>query len=178
MFFNFGADDNAVQRWKSFIYQKKEYSLAHINAQKVHYQISNKVLLFYVTYSHHCFCKTELGYNDSPDFLYPFDKDPRHFHFERYELSLKLTEVINNLPGNKVFHGGHGSYLCIELIDEQGNIVYYQVVFTVFRSAKKFRLHVTSAYPLPSKPRGRKVKFERIALALLQGRKLPRPPKN
>lgn len=177
--FNFGPNDNAVQEWKSFKHGQIEYSFDHLKAQKIEFQISDKVLTFYITFSHHCFCKTEADYNDKDELLYNYDKDPRHFHLKRYELSLKIGDVIKDLPGKKVFHGGYGSYLCIELVDEKGISIYYQIVFEVFRSAKKLRLHVTSAYQLQGKPpRGQKVKFDKIALAIFQGRKPPQPSKN
>jgi hypothetical protein len=82
------------------------------------------------------------------------------------------------LPELFVFHGGYDSYCCISLKDEQGTEITYQVAFSVFRSKKKLRLHIESAYPLNSNVGKKKpVGFLKIAWALLKNKPLPKPKK-
>ncbi|HFF1503567.1 TPA: hypothetical protein ACGBEO_004859, partial [Escherichia coli] len=46
-----------------------------------------------------------------------------------------------------------------------------------FREKKKLRLHVTSAYPISEKQKGKSVKFFTIAYNLLRNKQLPQPSK-
>ncbi len=175
--FNFGHNDSATQQWSSFEHNDTIYDLSHLNAKKVVYIDHEKSAeyTFYVTYSHHCFTKTEEGYNDAIDFRFDHYKDPRHFHPKRYNLSLMLPEIIENLPDKHVYHAGYSKYACCEIEDKDGNIVHYQVVFEVFRSVKKWRLHISSAYPLNTRPKAKPVKFIKIGRAMASGNKLPGP---
>ena len=170
--FNFGTEDRAIQKWGGFSNQDEVLYLDHLNAHIVEYVLEPGTYKFYVTYSHHCFTKTELG-NDSPNLLYHHHKDSRHFHHERYHLSLQLPDIIRELPTRFVFHGGRKDHYCTAtLTQSDGTEVDYLIVFTVFRSIRKLRLHVTSAYP-KKRGKARKVKFESIVKALQHGRKLP-----
>ncbi len=128
----------------------------------------------YVTYSHHVFAKTEEGYNDCDALWFSHSTDPRHFHEQRYQLSLQLPGIIKRLPELYTFHGGGNGYCTCQVVDNQGRKVDYQVVFTMFKSIKKLRLHVSSAYE--NKPgKTKKVRFEKIVKAVHEGRKLPGP---
>lgn len=169
--FNFGHEDNATQNWGVF----NGYDLRHLNSSLVKYIFDDQEYKVYVTYSHHCFAKTIPGYNDQAQMLFPHPKDPRHFHHERYMLSLELPNIIKELPTLYTFHGGgKDNYCSCKVVNQEGKSIDYLVVFTVFRSIRKLRLHVTSAYPeTPGKTN--KVRFEKIIKALRSGRKLPGP---
>ena len=47
----------------------------------------------------------------------------------------------------------------------------------VYRASKKYRIHVTTAFPIDERPRPRKVRFSIIVKALASGRQLPKPQK-
>lgn len=173
---NFG-DDYAIQKWSTFVRGGESYDLSHLDVSLVKYEIESKSYEFYVTYSHHCFAKTVVGFNDCESWLYPFDKDPRHFHKERYRLSFGLPRIIQALPTSNTYHGRAGSYAVCEITNSFGQQVFYQVVFKVYRASKKYRIHVMSAFPIDERPSPRKVRFSVIVRALASGKELPKPQK-
>ena len=61
--------------------------------------------------------------------------------------------------------------------EEKEKIIYYKVVFTVYRHEKKFRLHVISAYPIDNWEKLKPVGFFKLAHNLVKGKKLPTPQK-
>ncbi|MVF14810.1 heat-shock protein [Ketobacter sp. MCCC 1A13808] len=167
--FNFGPNDTAIQQWGCF----DKWALSHLDAHQVVYAFSDgSQYTIYVTYSHHCFAKTVKGYNDHANLLFPHSKDPRHFHQERYQLSLYLPDIIPQLPELYTFLGGGGGYCSCKVLSHEGKEMDYLVVFKMFKSINKLRLHVTSAYPY-QRGKTRKVGFEKIVKALHEGRKLP-----
>lgn len=174
--FNLG-NDRHIQHWRSFSIESDTYDLGHLDAEKVCYWINQVEYRFYVTYSHHCFTKTVAGLNEAVKYLYPSPKDKRHFHMERYRLSYELPRIIKALPDAITYHGRRGSYAVCEIITSEGDTIYYQVAFSMFRVNKKYRLHITTAFPLPARPKVKKVRFERIVKALAAGKKLPLPQK-
>lgn len=159
--FNFGPGDKHIQQWRDFTHPSTgiSYSLAHLDAHIVTYPSGFKV---YVTYSHHCFCKHEPRFNDSDDWSYYHPKDPRPFHAKRYELSKGLQSVVQNLHTAYIGHAGHGDYATIPIGELDGKQLFYKVAFTAFRSNKKLRLHVTSAYPIDIREKLKKIKLEVI----------------
>ncbi|NRB42290.1 MAG: heat-shock protein [Pseudomonadales bacterium] len=170
--FNFGHNDPHIQNWGCFTYQGAELSLEHLNAHKVRYESESQAYDVYVTYSHHCFAKTEDG-NDAEVLLFQHKKDPRHFHKERYDLSLELPRLIPMLPELYTFHGGgRDQYCSCKLMNSAGEEINYLISYTVFKSIKKMRLHITSAYPADTGKK-RKVGFMKVLTALHQGRTLP-----
>lgn len=178
----FNLDDNEVQQWKAFEHSSGNvYSLEHLDAELVTYQDDknpNITYKFYVTYSHHCFAKSddELSEEDNQINMYPSPKDRRPFNLRRYILSFHLPDIVKSLPDLFVFHGGYDSYCSVTMKDENGQQITYQIAFSVFRSKKKLRLHVESAYPLDEDlGRKRKVGFLKIARALLSNKRLPKP---
>lgn len=170
--------------WQPFKYQGKTYDLSHLDAHKVIYiqkKIKDKAenrYTFYVTYAFHCFAKDypHLTALERQDLLYTTIKDSRAFCFIRYNLSLSLPEIINNLSESFMFHSGYESYATYVLKDADGNQVDYYVSLVVYKEKKKLRLHVKSAYPL-NKPLGKRKKtnFFAIAYNLRKGKKLPTP---
>jgi hypothetical protein len=178
----FNLADDEVQCWSPHTHVTGEvFSFEHLDADVITYQDSKQANIcykFYVTYSHHCFTKDDDTAQSEQNraIQYPSPKDPRAFHIGRYNLSKSLPKIIRTLPEQFVYHGGYDNYCSAIFKDAQGNEIVYQIVFSVFRSQKKLRLHVESAYLL-EKGLGKikKVKFEKIAWALLKNRKLPGP---
>ncbi|EON4716246.1 TPA: stationary phase growth adaptation protein, partial [Escherichia coli] len=85
--------------------------------------------------------------------------------------------TILALPESNVIHAGYGSYAVIEVDLDGGDKAFYFVAFRAFREKKKLRLHVTSAYPISEKQKGKSVKFFTIAYNLLRNKQLPQPSK-
>jgi hypothetical protein len=185
---NFNTVATEVKRWREFTVNGVTYDLSHLDVHWVEYtdnrdQDNIHVYKFIVTYSMHCFAKDqdELTEEERQALMY-FAKNPKNekrpFNLERYYLSKQLPEIIKSLgeASSYVFHAGYGNYATAKIIDADGNEFEYFVAFSVFREAKKLRLHVQSAYPLDTaKGKRKKVGFFVIAHNLLKNKKLPEP---
>lgn len=166
-----GPNDHHIQKWNSFNHPNGgTFDLSHLDAHAVSYPSGHTV---YVTYSHHCFCKEEAGLNDCHEWQYYHPKDPRPFHIHRYELSRSLREIIEKLHLAYIGHAGFDDYATIPIGQVNGRETYYKVTFAVFRSNKKLRLHVTSAYPIEIREKLKKIKLENILEKVLR----PKSPK-
>jgi hypothetical protein len=173
--FNFGHDDGKVQIWKAYEKDGVTYELNHLNAHEVDYTSKEgDKYRVYVTYSHHCFAKDDPSMENQKGWLYAYDKDPRPFHVRRYELSKNLPSVIEGLMSAHTFHAGGDSYAVCPAKLGDGQEVFYQVAFVVYRSNRKLRMHVKSAYPLDKRPKVKKVGLSNILKALLKGKPLPK----
>ncbi|HGS4928096.1 TPA: heat-shock protein [Vibrio parahaemolyticus] len=175
----FNLPDNEVQRWKAFKCGDQEFDLAHLDAQKItftHPERNEHYTLFF-TISNHAFTRSISEKEQvSKEQIYPYPKDPRVFDEERYTLSHYLPEIIETLPEQFCYHGGHSRYCSCKLKDDEGNDIYYQVVYRVWKNRGKLRFHVESAYPLHERlGRVKKVNFWVICHNLLTGKKLPKP---
>ncbi len=175
-----------VIKWWPFVDAKGTiWDLSFLDAHEVIYthQSESKADLeyrFFVTYSMHCFTKEypSQSKDEKKALMYNSTKESRPFCRIRYELAkLHLKKTIFSLDKQVVCHAGYGSYAIIETLNRQNEICYYYVPFRVFREKKKFRIHVTSAYPVDSKPTGGKVGFFRISYNLFNGKTLPTPLK-
>ena len=161
--------------------------LSFLDAHKVTYkhEAAGKPTItydFWVTYSFHCFAKdyTHLTDAERAILMYHAPKDSRPFCYVRYNLAKQyLKAIIENLgsPGVIVRHAGYESYATSKIITEDGKELWYFVPFRVYREFKKFRIHVTSAYPEMTNSGGGKVGFFTIAHCLKTGKKLPTPHK-
>lgn len=110
--------------------------------------------------------------------MYHAPKESRPFCERRYELSrAHLPDIVTNLGTAWISHARRGSYATVRVLDKDGTHLWYYVPFKVFRQQKKFRIHITSAYPMDKKPGGEKVGFFTIARNLRNGKKLPKPKK-
>tara|TARA_R110002012_G_C11636917_1_gene610275 strand:- start:372 stop:917 length:546 start_codon:yes stop_codon:yes gene_type:complete len=176
-----------VTKWTPFVYGEDIYDLSHLDAHKVTYTHSSPgkpdvVYDFWVTYSFHCFAKdySVPGSTAQEHLMYSAPKDKRPFCFKRYGYSKAyLRNIISNLGSTeiKVTHAGYSSYAAHKVICDDGSELWYFVPFKVYKEKKKFRIHVTSAYPLDKEPGGGRVKFFTIAHCLKTGKKLPKPHK-
>jgi hypothetical protein len=170
--YNFGSEDQEVQVWTNFETDEHTYDLSHLNACRVDYIGKKNTYAVYVTYSHHCFTKDQEGYNN--DLPYPYPKDQRNFHNLRFQLSLNLPNIIDELLTAYTYHAGGESYAVCEGVSRDNNTYYYLVAFSVFKSQKKLRMHIKSAYQLDDRPKVKKVKFETILHNLSKGKPLPK----
>lgn len=164
-----------IQKWRAFKLNAHEVTYTHSVEGKIDIEYR-----FFVTYSSHCFTKADD--HQTPEeqaaLMYSTGKEKRPFCERRYQLASKyLRDIICLLSQQKVIHAGYVSYATVEVGLENGETGYYFVIFKAFREAKKFRLHVTSAYPVDSKPAGAKVSFFVIARNLKANKPLPQPPK-
>lgn len=137
---------------------------------------------FWVTYSFHCFAKDydHLSDEDRQRLKYDAGKDTRPFCYTRYELAKAYLRPTIEALGSEdvlVMHAGYESYAATKIVDSNGVDKWYYVPFVVYRYQKKFRIHVTSAYPVGDRPGGGKVRFFVIAHNLKTGKPLPLPPK-
>ncbi|MFH7588108.1 hypothetical protein [Oceanimonas smirnovii] len=177
-----------VMQWRPFEPQGREpVDLSFLDAHKATYihQAEGKPDIkydFWITYSFHCFAKDypDLTQKDREALMYHAPKEARPFCYRRYGYAKKyLRKVIESLgtPETRVVHAGYGSYAAVEITDDEGNQLWYFVPFKVYKERKKFRLHVTSAYPLDERPGGGKVGFFTIVNNLRLGKPLPKPRK-
>ena len=176
MIFNVG-DDGKQQRWPAFICDGVTYDLSHLDAHEVIFALKDDSYRFIVTYSHHCFAKDcPDGSNIDPKWIYPHGNERRAFHVERYALSKKLPSLMPGLITAKTYHAGYDNYAFCELIQGE-TVVYYKITFVIYRSAKKFRLHISSAYPVGANDYNskRRVNFASIVNSVARGKKLPTP---
>jgi|GEM_PF-148138 len=180
------VNNKEVLEWKAFAHPDgATRDLSLFNAHEVTYiQCAtgkpDREYRFLVTYSCHCFCK-DYSYQTAETrtaLMYHAPKESRPFCDRRYSLARQfLRNIIETLGIRKIMHAGYGSYAAVEIQLESGETAYYYVVFNVFREKKKYRLHVSSAYPVEMKPGGKAVSFFVIAHNLRAGKPLPLPPK-
>ncbi len=176
-----------VAAWRPFKPLSGEaIDLSFLDAHEVTYthQMEGKADVTYkflVTYSFHCFAKDYPHLTDDlrAALMYRSGREDRPFCRRRYHLARTyLREMIDNLPHVEkvtIQHGGYGGYLATEKVDENGGMIWYLVSFKAYTWQKKYRLHITSAYPVDEKPGGGKVKFFTIAHNLAPGKPLPKP---
>jgi hypothetical protein len=139
-----------------------------------------KKYIFDVCFSLHCFTykikddsETTLFYKDS--------RETRVFCFERYELSKKLPQIIQDIFERNCYHTGHSNYFVAELLDMKGKKIEYQVYFSISKSTEKkgrLTLYVQSAYPNTKNPSVKKkkpIRFRVLAHNVLMGKKI-KPP--
>jgi len=95
-----------------------------------------------------------------------------------------LPEIIEELPHRKCYHSGKGNYFSIEVTEENGQRVEYDIFFATSRSSRKgvINLFVQSAYVrdpqyAASQPEKRLIGFFVILFNTLNNRPIKPPPK-
>jgi len=141
-------------QWKNFKYAGVTYDLSHLSPRTLMFerppQCGKPAVRFTVDviFSLHCFShKLPSGPYDR-SLTYSDVRETRLFDFERYELSKRLPEIIKTMAQRKCFHTGHGNFVTVEVVKENGEAVDYHVFFTVSKSARKGRIniYIQSAY--------------------------------
>jgi hypothetical protein len=174
-----------VAHWRPFEHRGTVYDLSHLDAHEVEYQDSRHpdsliTYKFTITYGLHCFTQDapHLSPSEQAALMYQGPRESRVFNLERYNLSINLPVIIQNLASKNttVFHTEQrDTYATVKLLTPEGNAINYFVVFTAFRENKRFRLHVRSAYPKENLGKIKKVSFFSIAHNLLKNKPLPKP---
>lgn len=177
----FNLPDKEVQQWKEFSRNDQTFDLSHLDARKIqfkHPEREEQYTIFF-TISNHAFTRSVGEDEQVPlDEIYPYPKDRRVFDDVRYNLSRHLPQIIETLPEQFCYHGGHSRYCSCKLKDEDGNEINYQVVYRVWKKSGKMRFHIESAYPRPDGiGRVKKVSFWVICHNLLRGKPMPKPAK-
>lgn len=138
--------------WTPFTYQGAVYTLTHLDEYEFSVvDTDGATRAIAVTFGDHCFTrKPEPG--DDPSLLYPdSDRNPGHFCFVRYQLSLNLAARISHAVGGKVWRvqGEHFAALPVHL--EDGRSVMYGIIFSLDKvTGLPVQLHmrVKTAYPV------------------------------
>ncbi len=141
-------------KWTPFTFDGESYDLTHLHPVRLECkQEANKgkperIYKFQVIFSLHCFTTKKLGDEDSRLF-YRDNRECRVFCFDRYQLSKRLPEIIKDIFGRKCYHTGYSNYFTIEILNQKGVKVEYQVYFTVTKCSKvkgTLNLYIQSAY--------------------------------
>jgi hypothetical protein len=133
----------------------RTYDLSHLHPKVCHYiqpAKADKPECRYemdVFFSLHCFTRGFKRDEMVDPALHYYDKnETRIFDFARYELSKLLPNIFDGLERRKCYHTGKSNFLIIEAINKAGNLVEYEIFFTVSRSSRRgvLSLFVHSAY--------------------------------
>ncbi|HEY4959341.1 MAG TPA: hypothetical protein VFC15_15110 [Candidatus Limnocylindrales bacterium] len=177
--------------WESFRHQNTAYDLTHLHPRIVIFTQAAKgdrperTYTVNVAFGLHCFTRG-LKENEQPDpaLSYSDSREARIFDFERFELSKRLPALVQNLPQSKCFHTGHANYFSIEVLNDQGHAIEYEIYFAVTRSGKKggrLTLFVQSAYVRDdkhglNKPQKKAISFYVILFNTLNDRPIKPAP--
>ncbi len=98
-----------------------------------------------IIYSMHCFTR---GRRDGDaNLLYSDRRETRVFDFRRYQLSLQLPQIVENLMGRRCYHAGRQNFFTVEMLDDELKRIEYEIYFTASRaSSGRLKLFVQSAY--------------------------------
>ncbi|KWN83012.1 hypothetical protein [Burkholderia stagnalis] len=112
----------------------------------------------------------------------------RAFCFDRHRWSLQLPGIVGRLEAYTCYFTGRENWMVMELIDDQGQKVEYEVFFRLRRGAEAntLRLVIESAYVRnpdrggPGIPRSRrgKIRFAVMAAKTLRGEPIRDPGRN
>ena len=135
-------------------YCGKEYDLNHLAPCTMQFERPAKdgmppvIYSVDVNFSTHCFSRKIAPGESYEKALECFDgREVRLFDPARWELSHYLPEILRQMGGKKCRHTGHGNYLSVEVLQQDGGIVEYDIFFRVRKPAKRrLSLYVESAY--------------------------------
>jgi hypothetical protein len=128
-----------------------------------------------ISFSSHCFTRGLPGDGAfDRTWLYGDRHGLRLFDVRRYQLSRSLPGIISGLLNRKCMHTGHGNFFTVELLDEGGMRVDYDIFFTASRSSQRGRLNlfVQSAFVRDKNklPSGKPIRFAIILFNVLNGK--------
>jgi len=142
-------------RWRPFEHQGRVYDLTHLHPKTLVYEQAAKGdkpsrrYTVDVAFGLHCFTRRiEEARERDTALIYADNREARIFDFRRYQLSRLLPEIIAGLPLRKCYHTGKGNFFSIEITEENGQRVEYDIFFVASRSSRKgvLNLFVQSAY--------------------------------
>ena len=161
-------------KWKPFTFQDQQYDLSHLHPfelEVVHAAPNNKPAITYsfeVHFSLHCFSKSILS-DDDRALAYSDNRETRTFCFDRYRLSQQLPAIIKDIGNKRCNHTGKGNFFIVELIDDTGNNIEYEIYFDVSGQGKKqpMRLYIQSAYVRNDESRAYRHKTKKISFYVI-----------
>jgi hypothetical protein len=127
----------------------------------------------------HCFTRSVDGENQRGLF-YSDNQETRIFDFRRYKLSFYLPGIIKTLDQRECFHTNHKNYFTIEVINDEGQKVDYEVYFEVKKVKGSLELFINSAYPrdperIINRPKKKKIRFYVILYNILHNKRIRKP---
>lgn len=140
------------------------YDLSHLNPflwefiQPARNEITEKRYKVLFEFSHHCFTKSPNKYkgetlaNYPAELKYETEKETRIFCIERYQLSLRLPEILKEMDKNKCFFtSADDKFMTISIEEDNGEIVDYEIYFSLKKSNIKnevcaLYIFINSAY--------------------------------
>jgi hypothetical protein len=162
--------------WKPFEFEGMIYDLTHLHPKQLTYRQEAKgdkperVYVVDVIFSIHCFTRgIKPGENPNRSLLYADTRESRVFDFRRYALSKELPNIVEELHRRKCHHSGKGNFFVAEVIDQNGNLLNYEIYFDASRSSKKgvVNLYVQSAYVRDEAHRSNKPKKKPIGFTVI-----------
>lgn len=163
-------------KWNAFNHQGTVYDLSHLHpfelliVQPATAKDPERPYRFRVAFSLHCFTQSIVD-GDDPALAYRDNRETRTFCFTRYRLSRYLPDIIQGIGARKCLHTGKGNFFVVELVDDDGTTVEYEIYFDVRRATAKrgmMKIFVQSAYvrdtdSRPYRRHGKSIRFYVIA---------------
>lgn len=162
--------------WKPFIFDGTTYDLTHLYPKRLVYRQEAKggkperVYEVDVIFSIHCFTRgIKPGENPDQNLLYADTRESRVFDFQRYHLSKALPAIVEDLHRKKCHHSGKGNFFVVEIVNQEGVRLNYEIYFDASRSSKKevVNLYVQSAYVRDEAHRGNAPKKKPIGFSII-----------
>lgn len=176
-----------------FFFDKKVYSLSHLNSFRVTYiqpatkDKQEKKYHCIIEFSTHCFTKdphknTSDNTKYSDELIYKTEKENRIFCFERYNLSFRLPNILKNeMTKNKCyFTSANDKFLSIDVIEDEKKIN-YEIYFSLKKSSLKecdVHIFINSAYIRSDNktiPRRKNISFFVLLNNTITNKKIKKP---
>lgn len=138
--------------WPDFTYRGTVYSLSHLVEHEITVIDSAKIeRSIVVTYNDHCFTEKQKPEIDN-ELFYPHSSRGKEalFSLERYQLSLALPSLIEDMTKKKTWNVEGGNYALVPTINHNGEKVLYAIMFTLDpKKGLPIDLHmcILTAYP-------------------------------
>lgn len=162
--------------WKPFELEGTIYDLTHLHPKRLVYRQEAKdskparVYVVDVIFSIHCFTrKIKPGENPDQSLLYADTRESRVFDFRRYELSKGLLAIVDGLHRRKCHHSGKGNFFVVEIVNQEGELMDYEIYFDATRSSERgvVNLYVQSAYVRDEAHRGNTPRKKPIGFSII-----------
>ena len=164
-------------KWQNFEHQGNTYELSHLHPFECSFPHPSKdgsECKVNIIFSMHCFTRSSKGESIKDESLaYSDTRETRVFDFYRHELSFHLPAAIKNLK--KCFRTGQGNFFTIELINNEGTSVEYEIFFDVRkvgRGNNGLELYVQSAYVRDVNHQSSRPKKRKIGLNVILNNRL------
>ncbi|MBL4751563.1 MAG: hypothetical protein JKX71_13450 [Amylibacter sp.] len=162
-------------KWKPFTHTGNQYDLSHLHPFKLDVtqpettKVEEKIFQFKVIFSLHCFSKTTKE-GDDPLLEYSDNRETRTFCFERYQLSFQLPAIIRDIHKKRCNHTGKGNFFIIELSDDDGNEIEYEIYFDIDMAKSReqpMTLYIQSAYVRDDESKAYRHKTKKIGFYII-----------